>query len=50
MLPRADGLGITDAYLVTLIEGPHGIRNDPILGPVSSSDDIAGTCTGYTNR
>ncbi len=44
MLPRLDGLGIAHGNTFSFIQSPHAIRNDPVFGPVSSTDheEVAG--------
>ena len=49
MLPGADSPGIAHSYLFSLIQCPHGIGDNPILGPVSSPDHIAGTDAGNSH-
>ena len=50
MLPRTDGLGITEGNGLHYVQCPHGIGDNAILGPITSTDDIAGTGAGNADR
>src|SRR5690606_33001324 len=42
MLPRANGLGVTNAQGLARLPSPYGVWNESILRPVAAANHVAG--------